>query len=667
VLFYTIFLPLILLVWYGKGITPPDDPNYTIYGSRNDAGQQQQPSSGGGQRNNAVNMTPTISPNAASHPTVSGVSSSAKMSHGAGRFSNPSGKRPQSTHQRGYIPERAQVDGKIAMLRKNVDEQPFDVKSLVELANNLRNRNTIYAEGGIDDKEAIWCYDRAISLLKDTKKQAAQTGAKDQVALVDTFLCMTTYYLGLVWSGSDMYEDAIKVFAEAQNYKCEPDEYINILMKRGYAYMIMGDYENAAKDYFEMYKLDKDRFLQEGLGTVVRIAESNADVIPGGWNWIVNVVEKDLQRVAHELDSAYEASLRELAAKKLQKMHLALWTYHDKITKDRDSAWKHLEQSQYFKQIYTMSLPETETEHYRGLKEIFNVDFIQKIKGAGNMSKMPIFIVGFPRSGTTLLERVLDAHPQVAGLGENSIMNGKVGSIRSQLQDSYGHGWSYVHQVITTIGNEVVTLMEKRWDNIVDSRLRDGEDSNEVKPTRIIDKLNTNHRNVGFIHMLFPNALIIHAARNPMDSVFSAYKHDFNVEYPMPDGSTKNFDNMCRMNTAVEVYQAYRDVMDHWESVMPGRIMHVRYEELVHDLEGVAKAVIAAAGLTWHDEILNFHLRKQAVNTWSSTQVRKGINTKGIDAWKKYEAQLEPMVKMLGDYMNYDLTTSHYTPSKGNF
>lgn len=388
VLFYTLFLPLILLVWFGKDITPSNDPNYTIYGSTRNVAQP----SFDGRDVHAANPTPAVSSNT-SPPTDSskpkmgntGGASSSTISNQSSKAApaqkvvgvDPSEKRPQSTHQRAQIAERAQVDNKISLLRKNVNEQPFDIKSLIELANNLRNRNTIFSEGGIDDKEAVWCYERAIRLLKDTREQVMSKGADDQLALVDTFLCVTTYYLGLVWSGSDMYEDAIKVFAEAQNYKCGEDDYFNILIKRGYAYMIMGEYENAINDYFAMYKIDRDKFLNEGLGTVVRIAESNKNAIPGGWDWIVDTVVENLERITHELDSAFDESLREEAAKKLQKMHLALWTYHDKVSNDTANAWKHLQLSQRFKQIYTMSLPEMEYDHSKYiLKDAGDIAFI---------------------------------------------------------------------------------------------------------------------------------------------------------------------------------------------------------------------------------------------------------------------------------------------------
>jgi hypothetical protein len=134
-----------------------------------------------------------------------------------------------------------------------------------------------------------------------------------------------------------------------------------------------------------------------------------------------------------------------------------------------------------------------------------------------------------------------------------------------------------------------------------------------------------------------------------MDTIFSAYKHEFPAG---PLDYTSSFDSLA------ELYHGYRDVMEHWDQALPGRVHHIRYEDMVHDMPGVARAVIDAAGLEWHDEILDFHKKKQAVNTLSTTQVRKGIYTDSLQAWRKYEDNLQPLVKIIGDRVDCNLKTS---------
>lgn len=159
----------------------------------------------------------------------------------------------------------------------------------------------------------------------------------------------------------------------------------------------------------------------------------------------------------------------------------------------------------------------------------------------------------------------------------------------------------------------------------------------------------TNYYNVGFIHMLFPNALILHVAREPMDTIFSAYKHEF------PSGT---LDYTSQFDSLAELYHSYRDLIEHWDRVLPGRVTHVRYEDMVHDMPNIARKIIEATGLEWDDNVLEFHKKKQAVNTLSTTQVRKGIYKDSLQAWRRYETHLAPLVELIGARTNYDLKTS---------
>ena len=175
------------------------------------------------------------------------------------------------------------------------------------------------------------------------------------------------------------------------------------------------------------------------------------------------------------------------------------------------------------------------------------------------------------------------------------------------------------------------------------------EEDSEEHPQRFVDKMLTNYMNVGFIHMLFPNALILHVIREPMDSVFSAFKHDF------PPGTldyTSDFPSLSQL------YLGYREIMEHWDQVLPGRVTHIRYEDLVEDLPGVAKALIDATGLSWSDDVLEFHKKKQAVNTLSTTQVRKGMYKDHFKSWKRYEDQLRPISFLLGDKIDHSFRTT---------
>ena len=274
--------------------------------------------------------------------------------------------------------------------------------------------------------------------------------------------------------------------------------------------------------------------------------------------------------------------------------------------------------------------------------------------GAGSKTAVPIFVIGFVRSGSTLLERVLDAHPHIVGTGENSVFNGRLDEIRNKIVETSLKGDSIaLSNVISSLAEDVVEEMRSRW-KMVASR---GEEQavDQKDPERFVDKMLTNYYNVGFIHMLFPNALILHIVREPMDTIFSAYKHEF------PAGT---LDYTSDFSSLAELYHGYRDLMDHWDKELPGRVTHIRYEDLVHDMPGVAKKIIEATNLQWDDSILDFHKKKQAVNTLSTTQVRKGVYKDSLQAWKRYETYLESLVKLIGERTVYNIKTSlkGYTP-----
>jgi len=291
----------------------------------------------------------------------------------------------------------------------------------------------------------------------------------------------------------------------------------------------------------------------------------------------------------------------------------------------------------------------TETSRASTLKSIFHEGFWPN--GVGHPSRAPIFIVGFVRTGSTLLERVLDSHSEIVGTGEDSVFNGRLDVIRTAIVEASLQGeLRGVAEAVRTQASRVLAEIRERWEAIREATSDVGEDDvQSEEPVRFADKMLMNYFNVGFIHMLFPRALILHVIRDPMDTLFSAYKHEF------PPGT---LDYTSRFDSLAELYTVYRDLMDHWEEALPGRITHVRYEDMVKDMPNIAKKVIRATGLEWEEEVLNFHKKKQAVNTLSTSQVRKGVYSHHLNSWIKYEDQLAPLKRMIGDRVRFDQKTT---------
>jgi len=257
-------------------------------------------------------------------------------------------------------------------------------------------------------------------------------------------------------------------------------------------------------------------------------------------------------------------------------------------------------------------------------KELFTPALLAKFKGAGHPDKTPIFIVGMPRSGTTLLEQVFHSHRDVFGAGELGFMPQLV---REQFKD-------------------MRTFEDKlKAGEVTNQTFRDMgaaylEKVREIEPDSpfITDKMPHNFVQVGFIKLALPNAKIIHSYRNPIDNAFAIFKQIF-----ANDGHQYGYD----LVELGQYHNQYRELMAHWNSIFPGQILENRYEDIVADLEKQTRKVLDFCGLDWDPNCLNFHESERAVRTASVAQVRQPIYSGSVEKWRKYEAQLQPLIRVL--------------------
>ncbi len=236
----------------------------------------------------------------------------------------------------------------------------------------------------------------------------------------------------------------------------------------------------------------------------------------------------------------------------------------------------------------------------------------------------PIFIVGLPRSGTTLLERILGGHPQVADAGELRDFTAQL----RWMTELPGTNHPDAELVRAAAGIDFAQLGQRylshtRWHA-------------RGKPF-YTDKLPANFLNVGFIAQALPDAKILHMARGPMDACFSNLKELFGAAYP------HSYDQ----GEMAEHYIRYRKLMAHWHAAFPGRILDVSYEALAAEPERVAREVLAFCGLPWDDAVLSHERRGGAVATASTAQVREPIHARFVGQWRRYEAQLRPLRERL--------------------
>ena len=260
------------------------------------------------------------------------------------------------------------------------------------------------------------------------------------------------------------------------------------------------------------------------------------------------------------------------------------------------------------------------------IEHIFTPEVIRRRAGVGDPTRVPIFVIGMPRSGTTLIEQILASHPDVHGAGELKTMNDVVNEVR-------GPDGSVIPFP------EFVPSLDAKALRQIASRYLDGLKKHAPDAKHITDKMPSNYYFAGLIHMAMPNAVIIHSVRDPVDTCISCFSKLFTAE----QNHTYDLAELGRY------HRRYRRLMAHWHRVLPqGRILDVRYEDVVDDLEEEARRIIAHCGLPWSDACLSFHETDRPVRTASATQVRQPIYRTAIGRWRVYEEFLDPLLAGLG-------------------
>jgi tetratricopeptide (TPR) repeat protein len=267
----------------------------------------------------------------------------------------------------------------------------------------------------------------------------------------------------------------------------------------------------------------------------------------------------------------------------------------------------------------------------KALQRAFTAKNISLLSKNGNPSAKPVFIVGMPRSGTTLMERIIASHPLGGGAGELPQMV------------SAGHGMFPKGDRRRSLKQLQEKLSPDKIEEFTEDFLRVLEQGNG-DATRIVDKMPGNSRFIGMIHVLFPNATIIHAMRHPLDSCLSCYFQNFAELWWTND-----------LQVIGKEYVLYRKSMEYWKSVLPeGKIVDVQYERLVEDPEAQARRMLDAIGLEWDPSVLEFYRKKGVVRTASVAQTRQKIYKSSRARWMNYAEHLGPLVNEIAPYLEDD-------------
>jgi len=281
-----------------------------------------------------------------------------------------------------------------------------------------------------------------------------------------------------------------------------------------------------------------------------------------------------------------------------------------------------LEANTLKRKSYEFSIAESRA-FFERIKQVFTDEFFSLHNGSGNQDGTPIFIVGMPRSGTTLVEQIIASHPLVHGAGELPFLANLYQEICT------GDTSALFPLCIPDLDSETYMSMGSEYIG----RIR-GFSGNALF---ITDKMPYNFIRIGLIKAILPNSKIIHCKRDPMDNCLSIFKNDF-------QGMHGYAYDMTELG---QYYNLYLDLMDHWHTVLPGFIHTIEYEELVADQRGRTQLLLDFCGLHWDDACLNFHKNKRIVSTASLAQVRRPIYTDSVALWKRYGKRLEPLRKAI--------------------
>lgn len=321
-----------------------------------------------------------------------------------------------------------------------------------------------------------------------------------------------------------------------------------------------------------------------------------------------------------------EAIARTGAPAGLVQLHYALAKELEDLG-DYDAAFASLEQGAGIKRRHMQYGVATDLEIVAKIRETYGPRMFDR-DIAGCESPDPIFILGMPRTGTTLVERILGSHSQVFSAGE--LNNFSLELIPLVRKAARGKRLSRVEFVAASAAVDFHALGAAYM--AATRPLRDGR-------PRFIDKLPFNYLYAGLIHLALPNAKIVNLQRHPMDTCYAVYKQLFRDAYPF------SYD----LDELGQYYIAYHQLMQHWNAVMPGVIHTMRYESLVADIEGESRRLLGYCGLPWEDQCLRFHENREASTTASALQVRQPVYATSVGKWRHYARQLEPLRQRLED------------------
>jgi tetratricopeptide (TPR) repeat protein len=297
---------------------------------------------------------------------------------------------------------------------------------------------------------------------------------------------------------------------------------------------------------------------------------------------------------------------------------------------DYASSWRYYERGNALRRAASRWRPDVADACARRLKQVFTADVLAVRAGWGVADPAPIFVLGLPRSGSTLIEQILASHSRVEGAQELTEIDRYVGELCGRDPDC---GLPLDPEALLRLTADDARALGERF-------MAETRAYRRLGRPFFIDKMPNNFWHIGLIHLMLPRATIIDVRREPMACGFGNLKQLF---------GTANQEFSYGVDDIARYYRTYLNLMRHWDEVLPGRVLRVRYEDVVEDLEGNVRRILAHGALPFEPACLAFHQTRRSVRTPSAEQVRQPIGREGLAQWRHYEPWLAPLREALGD------------------
>ena len=378
------------------------------------------------------------------------------------------------------------------------------------------------------------------------------------------------------------------------------------LTSKGHAQKTLGSADQAIKSYQSAYQIKPDH--GEAFFSLANLKTYSFS-------------ENELHSMRQQVQRV-DLSLRDKAY-----FHFAL-AQGCEVKGEYEEAFFHLDRGNQIKKDQSKYSIENMEREFKAQMDICTDSFFKQLGQGGNDTKDPIFILGLPRAGSTLIEQILASHSMIDGTLELPNILSIAQSLRGD--DIYGKEGNYPASM------ESLTLEQREafGKNFIDDTRMHRKDA-----SMFTDKMPNNFRHIGLIHLIMPNAKIIDARRYPLDCCFSMFKQLFAQGQEFTYG----------LEEAGSYYNGYVKLMNHWDEVLPGKVLRVNNEDVVDDLEGQVTRMLEFIGIPFEEECISFYETDRLVRTPSSEQVRRPVNKDGMERWKPYAKYLKPLLKVLDE------------------